>query len=286
MFIILPFVVLLSTLPLIEGTCRSFDNYYILGELVTTPPVEQDCDPADICTYVSLDIPAFAVGSFAGCSGDVHMRLIVGILSKRKDLHDGVQRFLQKHNMSLTYPKFSRLASYGDQLHRFKTFSGEGKIFLHFSNQGKKYSEPAINFKPPASGEKPAKCGTDTGKRDCFEGYCAMVEIGSVSKDGKSQVSKKIQDCPTRVYDELYLISESLPENDFNQALLDDLKKVGTICAQRTTHTELFKGGASSFYWHVDCFVPPDSPTPIQPAAFIFHTPHNYFSFPIYKDGK
>lgn len=112
-----------------------------------------------------------------------------------------------------------------------------------------------------------------------------MVEVGSVSKDGKSQVTKKIQDCPTKVYDELYMISGSYTPTDFNQALLDDIKKIGIICSQKKTHTELSQNGTSSFYWHVDCATTSGSSVGIKPYALYFHTPHNYFSFPVYRDS-
>uniref|UniRef100_A0A0K0EYL2 Uncharacterized protein n=1 Tax=Strongyloides venezuelensis TaxID=75913 RepID=A0A0K0EYL2_STRVS len=284
---ILPLVLLLSGFHQVEGQCKTFKNYYILGRVESTPVTEVKCDHNDTCTYVSMDIPALAVGSFSGCSGDVHMRLVVHVLSRRRDVRDSIERFLKKNDMSLGFPKFSRLQKYGDQLHTFDTISGPAKIFLHFHQQGQDYIYPAVRFEGPTLNATSVKCTVDGHvKKDCYEGFCSMAEFASVSKDGKSQVSKKIQACPNDLYEELYLLSKGITPSNFSQALLNDLTSVAHTCTQKSTHTYLSKSGLSTYYWHVDCFVPTHHSGSSHTTQFVFHTPHPYFSFPIYKDDE
>uniref|UniRef100_A0A0N5C4M0 CUB domain-containing protein n=1 Tax=Strongyloides papillosus TaxID=174720 RepID=A0A0N5C4M0_STREA len=288
---ILPLVLLLSGFHQAEGQCKTFRNYYVLGRVESSPVTESKCDYNDTCTYVSMDIPALAVGSFSGCSGDVHMRLVVQVLARRRDLRDSVEDFLKKNGMSLGFPKFSKLQKYGDQLHTFDTISGPAKIFLHFYEQGEDYPYPAVRFEGPTLNATSVQCTTDglglgLGKKECYEGYCSFAEFASVSRDGKSQVSKKIQACPNELYEELYMLSKGIVPSNFSQALLNDLTTVAHTCTQKNTHTYLSKGGLSSYYWHVDCSVPVHRIRASHVPQFIFHTPHQYFSFPVYKDDE
>uniref|UniRef100_A0A0N5A6U7 Fusion glycoprotein F0 n=1 Tax=Parastrongyloides trichosuri TaxID=131310 RepID=A0A0N5A6U7_PARTI len=81
----------------VHGSCNVYSNYYMLGKWTRNSLQNLACKYAnDSCVYISLNVPALAIGTFTGCSSDVGA-ILTSIVNKRIDVRKNFDKFFNNN---------------------------------------------------------------------------------------------------------------------------------------------------------------------------------------------
>uniref|UniRef100_A0A0K0F4K5 DUF19 domain-containing protein n=1 Tax=Strongyloides venezuelensis TaxID=75913 RepID=A0A0K0F4K5_STRVS len=240
-------------MPLIDSNCSTFQNYYFLGNLTKTNESEMECkDKKEDCVYVSLDIPALAIGSFQSCSNKIS-EILTKIFDKRLDILDLFYKI--KNNKTKLYEIDYFCKNFNSKVWEGNSMSGKIKLYTHCYKQNTIFNETnIIKFKPPISSAVPTLCYNDEEDyKTCTEGFCSDFQISYLTEPENYQQKISIVTCPNSMFN---LLQDFNCDKLLHPSLKNDLSVIGEHCVSMDTFKKIVINGSRSYYFYVNCYNP------------------------------
>uniref|UniRef100_A0A0N4ZDM7 6-cysteine protein n=1 Tax=Parastrongyloides trichosuri TaxID=131310 RepID=A0A0N4ZDM7_PARTI len=249
----------------LKSDCSISKDYYFHGDLrkYNNDSNIKCKSENDYCVYISLNIPALAIGSFHSCSKDVSS-MLTEIFDSRLDLIEMFSNY--KNELTNIFDADYFCKYHNNTLYSNESITGTLKIFTYCHSQKVDYDlTKMIIFNPPSFSATPVQCSTGDKWNNCSEGYCSIFQVSYITEPLNFQQHITEYGCPYQIYN---VLTDLQQDSFLYSSIRNDMYKLGETCAKITQLQKTVINGTHTYYLYINCYepskvgvqIPPDIP--------------------------